>query len=217
MGARMGAVDDDRILDQPILVLAGGASRRMGGGDKGLYRLGDRPILSHLLERLAPQSQCIAINAGGDPSRFSGFARPLLSDTLPGGRGPLAGILTGIRWVERMLASHDCVITVPTDTPFLAPDLVARFRMAHAASADEILIAMSGGRRHPTVGLFPTCYGDDLEQAMIQGGLARVQDWVQRHPHRVIPFETGAVDPFFNINTPDDLAWANCYLAQDMA
>ena len=102
------------------VVLAGGRSTRMGGGDKSLELLGSRPLLAHVLDRLGPQASAVAISANGDAGRFSQFDRPVLADTVPGYLGPLAGLLAGMQWAQGLGATH--ILSMPTDTPFFPKD-----------------------------------------------------------------------------------------------
>ena len=113
------------------IVLAGGQSRRMGGGDKSLLPLGGGSVLDQILSRFGPQIETLALSANGDPERFSRFGLPVLADTVEGFAGPLAGILTGLEWA---VANTPCkaVVTAAGDTPFLPLDLVARLAAAAA-------------------------------------------------------------------------------------
>ncbi|MGB3833937.1 MAG: NTP transferase domain-containing protein, partial [Mesorhizobium sp.] len=113
------------------IILAGGLSRRMGGGDKGLLMLGDRPLLAHIAARLAPQVQAMALNANGEPERFRDLGLPVVPDTVPGFPGPLAGVLAGLDWAA---ANTQCqaIVTAAGDTPFFPPDLAARLAAAAA-------------------------------------------------------------------------------------
>lgn len=127
------------------IVLAGGQSRRMGGGDKALLPLAGRPLIAHVIERLGCAR---AISANGDPARFARFGLPVLADSIGGFAGPLAGVLAGMEWAAGQGA--DRVISVSVDTPFLPDDLVWRLREAEgrsgialAASPDEGAAARS--------------------------------------------------------------------------
>jgi molybdopterin-guanine dinucleotide biosynthesis protein A len=191
----------------PAMILAGGLSRRMGGGDKGLLQLGDRPILGHVIDRIGPQASALALNANGDAARFAEFGLAVVADPVPGFAGPLAGILAALSWMPT--ATH--VLTVPADTPFLPRDLAARLRMAVRDPGDSI-IAARGGRRHPVVGLWPIGCRDRLEAALRQG-LRKVEAWTERVDARVVSFDEAPANPFFNVNTPDDLATARGLLA----
>ncbi len=202
----------------PGVILAGGQATRMGGGDKTLLELGGRPILAHVIDRLAPQVAGLALNANGDPARFARFDLPVLPDGIPGFAGPLAGVLAGLDWAAARGA--DRIVTVAGDTPFFPRDLVRRLQetatgMTHplvlaATPADPDMQTKSKSRsgmiRHPTFGLWPVTLRDDLRDALA-GGLRKVVLWTQTHDGREALFDTPG-DPFFNVNTPGDLARA---------
>jgi molybdopterin-guanine dinucleotide biosynthesis protein A len=193
----------------PGMILAGGLSRRMGGGDKGLLRLGDRPILRHVVDRIRPQVSALALNANGGAARFADFALEVVADPLPGFAGPLVGILAALSWASPS-ATH--VLTVPGDTPFLPRDLVVRLRSA-IRGPDDSAIAARAGRRHPVIGLWPMTSSARLRAAIEGEGLRRVEAWTDRLQSRVVDFDSGSCDPFFNVNTPDDLTAARDLLA----
>ncbi|HLZ66489.1 MAG TPA: molybdenum cofactor guanylyltransferase MobA [Aliidongia sp.] len=194
----------------PAVVLAGGLARRMGGGDKPLLVLGGRPLLGHILGRLLPQVSGLALNANGDPARYRSFGLPILADSVPDRPGPLAGILAALDWAAAAGATH--VLTVPGDTPFLPLDLVPRLTEVIRAGVPAALAA-SGGRRHPTVGLWPVAARDGLRRAILDEGVRRVEAWAERLRAVPVEFAIDAVDPFFNLNAPDELAEAERLLA----
>jgi molybdopterin-guanine dinucleotide biosynthesis protein A len=196
----------------PAMILAGGLSRRMGGGDKGLLRLGDRSILDHVIDRIRPQVSALALNANGDAVRFAAFGLPVVADSVPGFAGPLAGILAALSWAPAIAPQATHVLTVPADTPFLPRDLAARLRAALINSGDSV-VAARHGRRHPVVGLWPVTWRAPLEAAVRTEGLRKAEAWMKRMNARAVDFDGGAADPFFNVNTPDDLAVARDLLA----
>lgn len=192
----------------PGVILAGGQARRMGGGDKCLCRLGDRRLIDHVVERLAPQVTVLALNANGDPGRFADLGLPVLPDGVAGQPGPLAGVLAGLDWAATQGAT--AIVTAAGDTPFLPRDLVAR--LAEAVAPSGLALAASSdaaGRlqRHPTFGLWPVSLRGDL-RAALAAGLRKVMLWADAHGAGTAVFEAGPVDPFFNVNTPDDLVAA---------
>lgn len=195
------------------VILAGGLARRMGGGDKGELLLGGKSILAHVIERLRPQVEALAINANGDPERFSAYGLPVLPDSIEGSPGPLAGVLAGLDWGRSLGFSH--IVTAPTDTPFLPRDLTARLKRAAEAAPVELAAAASGGRAHPVIGLWPCRLADDLRQALGQG-TRKVDEWTVRHGVAVAEFGQGALDPFFNVNRPDDLQEAEALLRRSV-
>lgn len=187
------------------IILAGGQARRMGGGDKGLLPLAGRPMVAHVIARLAPQVAPLAISANGDPARWAPFGLPVLADSVPGYPGPLAGVLAGMDWAAGMGAAQ--VLTAAADTPFLPQDLAARL-----AGAGEFALAASPDmagtlRLHPTCGLWPVRLRHDL-RAALQAGSRRVMGWALDHGAVSVAFAADGGDPFFNINTPQDLARA---------
>jgi molybdenum cofactor guanylyltransferase len=199
------------------VILAGGLSRRMGGGDKSLLELGGQPILTHVIERLVPQVDALALNANGDPARFAAFRLPVLPDGVPDYPGPLAGVLAGMDWAASHGAGH--VVTAAADTPFFPRDLVARLRRAAFAAGQPLAMAMTprpggGLDRHPTFGLWPTGLREDLRAALL-AGTRKVVAWTGPIgcAEAVFRGETPFPDPFFNVNTPDDLDAAEALLA----
>lgn len=196
----------------PAVILAGGRSRRMGGGDKCLLALGGRPVLTHVIARIRPQVAALALNANGDPARFAAFDLAVLPDSVPDFAGPLAGVLAAFDWAVQVAPEAGHVLTVPADTPFLPRDLVARLAAAIDATHDTAL-AESGGRLHPVVGLWPLARRDALRLAL-EEGLRKVEDWTGRLAAARITFDAVPVDPFFNVNDPDDLAAATRLLAR---
>jgi molybdenum cofactor guanylyltransferase len=199
------------------LVLAGGLARRMGGGDKALIRIGGATILERVLERLKPACAGMALNANGDPARFAGFGLPVIADSVVGFAGPLAGILAGLDWVKGHAPGIEWLVSVPGDCPFLPRDLVPRLHAARAAAATPLACAQSGAWRHPVVGLWPVALRDDLRHALVAEGLRKIEGWTTRHGVALAGWPAEPVDPFFNVNTPDDVAEATRLAAQDAA
>lgn len=190
------------------VVLAGGLSRRMGGDDKALLRLGGRTILAHVIGRIRPQVDSLVLNANGDPDRFSEFGLPVTADTVAGHAGPLAGVLAGLEWVAANAPACSWVATVPTDAPFLPEDLVARLLAAAAGAGADMACAGSAGRAHPVCGLWPVRLRGDLRRAMVEEGIRKVDIWTARYRLARADFSADPLDPFFNANTPGDLAEA---------
>lgn len=196
------------------VLLAGGQSRRMGGGDKCLRRLAGRPILAHVIERVAPQVQALVLNANGDASRFDAFGLPVVPDSVGGFAGPLAGVLSGMEWVRANRPDIRWLASIPTDAPFLPRDLVMRLYAAIEQQEADLACARSGGRSHPVAGLWPVRLVDDLRFAMAVEGVRKVDVWTGRFRLAEVEFAVGPVDPFFNANRPDDLEAAERFIAE---
>ncbi|MCQ0969089.1 molybdenum cofactor guanylyltransferase MobA (plasmid) [Paracoccus sp. TK19116] len=192
----------------PGVILAGGRASRMGGGDKGERLIAGASLMERVIARLGPQCDGLAINANGEPARLAAYGLPLLPDTIADHPGPLAGVLAGLDWAAHRGA--DAVVTVAVDTPFVPRDLVARLQ---ASAGDEgLALAASPGadgviRRHPTCGLWPVALREDL-RAAVQGGLGKIVLWTDRYGAGRAEWPSTPVDPFFNVNTPEDLAEA---------
>ena len=199
------------------VILAGGQSRRMGGGDKGLLELAGKPMLAHVIERLAPQVGRMVINANGDPARFAPLGLPVVADTVAGFVGPLAGVLAGMRWSAANAPAARAIVTAAGDAPMLPADLVARLAAAVEGRHGAIALARSAGEVHPVIGLWPVALADDLEE-QLRAGVRKVLHWTDRHGTVAVDFQPlrvgdAEVDPFFNANRPEDLAEAERLLA----
>ncbi|WP_417259857.1 molybdenum cofactor guanylyltransferase MobA [Celeribacter sp.] len=196
------------------LILAGGQALRMGGGDKAFVTLGGTTLLQRSIATLSAQCDALAISANGDPARYAEHDLPVLPDTLPQRQGPLAGILAGMEWAAQL--GVDQLFTAPVDTPFLPADVVARL----AAHAGDVGLAIAASpvddqrRLHPVVGVWPVRLAAALRDTLSHGE-RRVGRFAQANGAVVVPFDgDDARDPFFNINTPDDLAAAQAVLDQ---
>ena len=186
------------------LLLAGGQSRRMGGGDKALRMLGGVTLLERVLERLRPQVDALLLNANGDPSRFARFALPVVPDSIPGFAGPLAGVLAGLDWAAAQGPDYPYIVSVATDAPFLPDDLVMRLTNGLMEAGADLACAASGGRVHPVFGLWPVRLREDLRRAMADDEIRKVDRWTARHRLMTVTFADMPVDPFFNANRPED-------------
>ena len=198
------------------LVLAGGLARRMGGGDKALIRIGEATILDRMLDRLKGSCAGFVLNANGDPERFARFGLPVIADDVAGFAGPLAGILAGLDWVASNRPDIPWVVSVPGDCPFLPRDLVPRFHAARRTEGKPLACAQSGDWRHPVAALWPVALRHDLRQAVVDEGLRKIEVWTARHGVALASWPDKPVDPFFNVNTPEDIAAAERF-ARDAA
>jgi molybdopterin-guanine dinucleotide biosynthesis protein A len=188
------------------VVLAGGLARRMGGGDKGMRSLCGRPLIAWTIERAQPQVTALALNANGNAVRFSEWGLPVVPDGIAGYPGPLAGVLAGLEWAAEAVVGATHVASFATDAPFLPRDLVSRLAAAVAGGA-ELACAASGGQAHPVFGLWPLALSQDLRRAL-EEGIRKVDQWTGRYRLDTVEFAVEPVDPFFNVNRPEDLAAA---------
>jgi molybdopterin-guanine dinucleotide biosynthesis protein A len=205
-------------LDVTGVILAGGLSRRMGGGDKGLLELAGRPMLTHVACRLRPQVGAMIINANGEPARFAPLGLPVVPDTVGGFVGPLAGVLAGMRWSAANTPDAHWIVTAAGDAPLLPSDLVARLKQAVEGRPAAIALAQSHGELHPVIGLWPVALAEDLQE-QLNNGVRKVLHWTDRHGTVAVPFSPARVcgldiDPFFNANTPQELDQLRAMLAK---
>jgi molybdenum cofactor guanylyltransferase len=196
------------------LVLAGGLARRMGGGDKARIAISGATILQRVLARLTPQCSRVIINANGDPARFADTHLPVVADSVPDFAGPLAGILAGLDWAAVNAPQCQWLASVPGDCPFLPADLVTRLHQARTTAGTPLACARSGEWRHPAVALWPVSLREDLRRALIDEGLRKIENWTARHGIAVADWTVEPVDPFFNVNTPEDAARAQAIAAE---
>jgi molybdopterin-guanine dinucleotide biosynthesis protein A len=194
------------------VVLAGGRARRMGGKDKSFVLLTDQPLLQRAVARLAPQVGSLVVSANGAQEQYARFHTPVVADTVGGFAGPLAGMLAGMGWARATAPDATRIATVAVDTPFFPVDLVAR--LSAACGDGRVGVAMSKGRMHPVFALIPVALADDLAAFLAAGTSFAVSDWLARHHVAQVDFDAvSGVDPFFNINTPSDLALAEAITA----
>lgn len=190
-------------MKPPCVILAGGRSRRMGGGDKCLLPLNGKPIMAHVLDRVSPQVAAVLINSNSPADLFAPFGWPVLPDVMTGFQGPLAGLLTGMRWAGQSHPSATHILSVACDTPFLPPDLAQR--LGDGLAATDIAIARDQDRAHPVIGLWPVALADQLMRDMAEHGVRGVHHWLRGQTTREITFDAAQ---FQNLNTRDDLQHA---------
>jgi len=178
------------------IILAGGQARRMGGADKALLPLAGRALILHVIERLEPQVERLAISANGNPARLADLGLPVLPDETP--LGPLSGILSALIWAADQGA--DAVVSSPVDAPFLPGDLTPRLQLAGNGG---LAIAQSGGRLHPVCGLWPVALAPALTAFLASGAKPKMMDFAAQHAAATADFpDDGA---FTNLNTPEDM------------
>lgn len=192
------------------VILAGGLGRRMGGGDKPLLNVGGRTMLEHVAARLTPQVDKVVLNANGDPERFSVYGLPVVPDSIEGFAGPLAGLHAGMRWAQANMPEARFIVSVASDTPFFPETLATRLAACGATAEDTITLAASSAGTHPVFGRWPVAVADDLEAFLKSGESGKILTFADRYIRLNVPFEDitlldgETVDPFFNVNTPED-------------
>jgi molybdopterin-guanine dinucleotide biosynthesis protein A len=187
------------------VILAGGQAHRMGGMDKALVPLAGRPLVAHVLDRIAPQVERVLISANGDPARFATLGCDVVGDDVP--QGPLSGILAGLTRAARYGATH--LVSTPVDTPFLPGDLVPRLLLAAEASAHGFAIACDPARDHPATAVWPIGLASALAEYLAAGG-AKVTGFTASLDPALAAFPDARA--FLNLNTPEDLAAAEALL-----
>jgi molybdopterin-guanine dinucleotide biosynthesis protein A len=192
----------------PGVVLAGGLARRMGGGDKPMREIGGRPILARVIARLEPQCDGLILNANGDPARFASFGLPVIPDTVENFPGPLAGILAALDWIAAHRPEVAWILSAAADCPFLPRDLVARLDAARTEADAQLAVASSDGQSHPVIGLWSVALREELRHALVVEDIRKVERWTARYRLATVSWPAEPFDPFFNANTPDDIAAA---------
>ena len=161
-----------------------------------------------MLACIGPQCDRVIINANGDPARFADTGLPVVADSIPDFAGPLAGILAGLDWAAAHARNCEWLLSVPGDCPFLPKNLVARLHEARRAAGTPLACARSAEWRHPVIAIWPVDLREDLRRALLDDGLRKIEIWTARHGVAIADWPAEPVDPFFNVNTPDDAARA---------
>ena len=212
--ADQGVIAAEKVPPTLGLILAGGLARRMGGGDKARTRIGGATILERVLKRLQPQCSRTILNANGDTRRFADTGLTIVSDNVADFAGPLAGVLAGLDWAAENAPDQEWLVSVPGDCPFLPADLLLRLHEARREAGTPLACARSGEWRHPTVALWPVALREDLRHALVTEGLRKIEVWTGRHGVALADWPAAPIDPFMNVNTPDDAARAEAIAAQ---
>ena len=188
------------------VILAGGLSRRMEGPEKSLLAFNGKTLAAHVAQRFKQQTSSVILNANGDASRFAELKLEVQQDTVDGFVGPLAGVLAGMRWtIKNTKATH--IITAAADTPFFPTNYTHKMQTQLNKQTAEIALATSNGRHHPVFGLWPVNLADKLEHFLVDEKNRKVMLFVERYANCQVEFENlrNDIDPFFNVNTPDDM------------
>lgn len=199
------------------VILAGGRSRRFGGGDKGLADLDGQSILARVIERFRPQAGRLALNINGEPERFAAFGLETIADRENPELGPMSGLLAAMDWAGEHAPGATLIATVSADVPFLPRDLIARLDEVRSGG---VAIAASNGRRHPTIGLWPSHARGAVADALSRRALS-IDRLAFDLDAVAVDFPMGniggtEIDPFFNVNTRDDLDAARAIAAKSV-
>lgn len=194
------------------IVLAGGRASRMGGIDKALLPLGGQSLLARVCARATPQVDRLFISGNAAPESYAALPYAVLPDRVANFPGPLGGILAGLEETRRTMPDAKWLMSFACDTPFFPGDMVARMREAAEGAGASVAMAQSGGRTHPVFALISTAIAADSINVLEREGVRKVEDWLKQFPHTGVDFPLGGRDPFFNINTKDDLARAEAFL-----
>lgn len=190
------------------LILAGGQSRRMGGVDKALLKLNGETLIARAVARATPQVSELIINANGDPARFAQFGLPVIADRVGGFQGPSAGVLAGLDWLRANRPNAKWLASFSCDSPFFPTDMVAKLFTAAEQENAQVAVAASGERHHPVFALWSASLPVTSESVLRDASSRKMDDFIARFRQVRVPFAPGPIDPFFNINTPDDLKQA---------
>lgn len=194
------------------VILAGGLARRMEGACKPLLALGGRRLIDLVAENARGQGLDVVLNLQAltedGIAPFKDLGLPMVADAIPDHVGPLAGILAALDEAARK--NFDAVLSLPCDTPFLPQDLAQRLSDA----GKNLACAASGGRVHPVIGLWPVALRENLRSALIDERIRAPKDFQRRHDCAVVEWPVAPRDPFFNVNTPAELAEAERLLGR---
>lgn len=202
-------------MSKPIVgvIMAGGLSRRMGGGDKTLHMLRGQSLIDRVIDRARPQVDHLILNANGDPDRFARTELPIVPDGIDGRPGPLAGVLAGLDWAAEHIAGCEQVVSFASDAPFIPQDLVERLQDAIDTKGADIAHAESNGRAHPVFAIWPVSLRQALRRAVVEDSMRKVDRWTAQYDTVAVAFSDDPIDPFFNINRPEDLKEAEAFLS----
>ena len=205
------------VTDAVGVILAGGQSRRMGGVDKALIPLGGMTMIERAIARASVQVPDVIINANGDPKRFAHLGLPVVADPIGGFVGPIAGILAGFAWMRanrpkaRWLASFSC------DTPFFPMDMVERLVQKARSERATVAVAESDSQQHHIFAVWSADIATSSEEVLVRRGMRKMGDFIAIFPNVHLSFAADPIDPFMNINTPEELAHAEAYIVEQGA
>ena len=196
----------------PGVILAGGGARRLGGNGKAFIEIAGAPLVELTIKSFKSQVNNLAINSR-DPKIFSDFEFPIIEDFLveDGGAGPLAGISSAIKWAKTLKNIETHVAIVPVDTPLLPLDLVQRLSLDLSINNSDIIMASSNGNIYPVIGLWSLALDSYLDKALYKG-VRKIDAFTRLFNVSVVDWAFNSIDPFFNINQPEDIILAEKYI-----
>lgn len=186
------------------IILAGGLAKRMGGGDKCLLPLAGKTLLQRTIERAQPQVVKLLLNANGNSLRFARTRLPVLADNFDNNLGPLAGVQAGLTWMKTYASDKEWLLSFASDTPFFPSSLADQLLAEALSSEAKLVVSSSNGQMQPIFSLWHISLLQPMT-AQLREEVPRLQDWIHAQNHRKVEFSTEGYDPFFNINTPQDL------------
>ncbi len=192
------------------IILAGGLARRMGGGDKCLLPLSGKTLLQRTIERAQPQVPQLLLNANGSSLRFARSRLPVIADIFANNLGPLAGIHAGLDWMATNAPNQQWLASFASDTPFFPLDMVQRLNELTGISAlrsekPSLIVASSKLQVHPVFALWHISLLPQIKSQLETGEIPRLQEWILQYKPMSVEFSATDYDPFFNINSPQDL------------
>ena len=194
------------------VILAGGLAKRMGGGDKCLLPLAGKSLLQRTIERAQPQVSQLLLNANGNSLRFARSRLPVVADANPNNLGPLAGVHAGFVWMQVNTPKLEWLMSFASDTPFFPMDIADKMLAAANNWNKKLVVATSNSRVHPVFSLWHTSLAPRIAAQLVTGEAPRLQEWINAVEPLEMNFSAEGYDPFFNINTPQDL-----YAAEPLA
>lgn len=198
-----------------VCILAGGLARRMGGLDKPLVEISGKTMLAHILSTIQPRTKGpIILNANGDLARYADYKLPIVPDIVPNFAGPLAGILTGLDWMNRYDPKPDFMLSLPGDAPLIPPNLIERLATTAETEQAEIVSVTSNNRTHPVIALWSLNLLEALRHAVINEGIRKIDLWTETKKLLYVDWDISPYDPFYNINRTEDLAYAASILGE---
>jgi len=197
-------MSEDNILGA---ILAGGQSKRMGK-DKLFLELNNKKLIEHTIDKVKKYLKKVIIITNQDNEFFSKNNLTTVKDCVEGQLGPLVGILTAMKWAKENLNKCSWIATFPCDTPFFPESIIKSFIEESEKKESLILCASSHGRKHNIFGLWSLDLYDKLKNDLINKKIRKVQDWTEKNKIKNLEFKFKNYDPFFNINTEEDLAVA---------